>query len=173
MLKFTAPVIRTVALAAALGSFGFAAHAQTDSTDTTPTISQAPADKSMKHDMPHHGMMNVEKRISTLHDKLKITADEESEWATVAQTMRDNEAKIDELVQARHADPESMTAIDDMESYQKIVQAHADGLQNMAASFKALYEKMPEDQQKNADMVFGSFEGHGGPAAKHSKKHSS
>jgi hypothetical protein len=175
MLKFSAPVIRTVALAAALGSFSANAYAQADSTDTSmtntgaaSTDSQVSADKSVKS----HGMMNVEKRISTLHDKLKITPDEESAWATVAQTMRDNESKIDELVQARHANPASMTAVDDLESYEKIVQAHADGLQNMIASFKTLYTNMSQDQQKNADMVFGSFEGHG-PDSKHSKKHSS
>jgi hypothetical protein len=103
---------------------------------------------------------HVETRIKTLHDKLKITSDEESKWDDVAQTMRENETNISQLVEERHQNAESMTAVDDLQSYAKITQAHADALKKLASSFQALYESMPGDQQKNADMVFGDFEGH-------------
>jgi len=116
-----------------------------------------------------NGMARVEQRIKTLHAKLKITPDEENDWMTVAQTMRENEAEMAGLIDARHQNPQSMTAIDDLQSYQKITQAHADGLNKMISSFQTLYHDMPDAQKENADQVFGSFEGHG--ASNGHKKH--
>jgi hypothetical protein len=190
MLKITSPLFRAVALTALVGSFAFAApvHAQ-DSAEPAQNspMGQAPSDQpaadqaapaenqpvASKGHMDHkgeHGMMNVEQRIKTLHAKLKITSDQETDWNTVAQTMRDNETNIDQLIKARHANAASMTAIDDLQTYQQIAQAHADGLQKMASSFKTLYGDMSDDQKKNADTVFGSFEGRHHDH-KHGKKH--
>ena len=47
-----------------------------------------------------------------------------------------------------------MTAIDDLQSYEAIVDAHAQGIKKLAIAFKPLYASMPEAQQKNADLVF-------------------
>jgi iron-sulfur cluster repair protein YtfE (RIC family) len=115
-----------------------------------------------KHgEMRQAAMRNeVETRISTLHTKLKITPDQESAWNDVAQAMRDNESSVGTLVKDRHENAKSMTAVDDLESYEKISQAHADGLKKVVASFETLYNDMSPDQKKNADMVFGNFEGH-------------
>jgi protein CpxP len=188
MLKINTPVIRTVALAAFAGSLAFASpvHAQTADT-AQPAMEQAapaPSDQtttsstttttsttSMKGKHGMMGGMNVEGRIKTLHDKLQISAAQENDWNTVAQTMRENEASIHQLIEARHQDPNAMTAVDDLQSYQKIAQAHADGLQKLEASFATVYNEMSDSQKQNADMVFGKFEGH--DHGMHSKKHSS
>jgi len=166
MLKVSNPFIRTLALTAFISGFSFALplHAQSETTTTTTQTT------STKGSSATHGEMHVEQRIKTLHDKLKITAAQEDEWSKVAQTMRDNEATIGQLVQARHQDPESRTAIDDIKSYQQITQAHADGMSKMVSSFEPLYNDMSADQKKNADQVFGSFEGH--HHGKGMKKHS-
>lgn len=103
---------------------------------------------------------NVEDRIKTLHDKLKITSNEEQDWGVVAQTMRDNEATMHQLIEARHEAPESMTAIDDLQSYEKIAQAHVDGLKSLIPNFQTLYNEMTDAQKKLADAAFGNFEGH-------------
>ncbi len=181
MLKLNKTLMRTAALAAVIGSFAAASPFQTAraqdaapdamGTQTTAPVAQsAPALKSSDmHMKKHDGEMDVETRIKSLHDKLKITSSEETDWATVAQTMRDNESALHELVEARHQNGETMTAIDDLQSYQQIAQAHADGAQKMVAAFKTLYNEMSADQQKNADEVFGRFEGHRGG---HDKKHS-
>ena len=50
--------------------------------------------------------------------------------------------------------PQDMTAVQDLELYQKYAQAHVDGLKNLISSFDALYKSMPDDQKKNADEVF-------------------
>ena len=127
-------------------------HADEDS-NASPSTGETMSGKS-------HGMQKVEQRIKTLHDKLKITPQEENDWQAVAQTMRNNEAEITQLIMERHQNAAGMTAVDDLQSYQKITQAHADGLTKMISSFQTLYNDMSDSQKKNADEVFGRFEGH-------------
>jgi hypothetical protein len=114
----------------------------------------------------------VEERIQSLHDKLQVTSDQEGAWNDVAQAMRDNEASIHQAIQARWQNAKTMSAVEDLESYQKIAQAHADGLGKLISAFSTLYDNMSPTQQKNADQVFGQFEGHRGAmkAAAHGKK---
>jgi hypothetical protein len=95
-----------------------------------------------------------EGRIKHLHDQLKITPDQETEWTHVAQVMLDNASAIDGAVKNRTGMANGMTAIDDLRSYQTIVEAHAEGIKKLAIAFKPLYEAMPEAQQKHADAVF-------------------
>lgn len=97
----------------------------------------------------------VEQRIATLHASLKITPDEQSKWEAVAQAMRENASNMDKLVaEGRTTAPQNMTAIEDLEMYQKFAQAHVDGLKNLISSFSTLYSAMPDAQKKNADSVF-------------------
>jgi protein CpxP len=97
----------------------------------------------------------VEQRITDLHAALKITADEEKNWNGVAQAMRENARAMDTLVAAnRTTPPQSMSAVEDLKTYQKFAQAHVDGLKNLISAFGTLYDAMPDAQKKNADKVF-------------------
>ena len=93
-------------------------------------------------------------RIKRLHDRLGITAAEESQWSPVAKVMLDNASAMNEAVQNRVHMAGTMTAISDLKSYEAIVDAHADGIHKLAAAFAPLYKTMPEAQQKHADAVF-------------------
>ena len=107
----------------------------------------------------------VDQRIASLHKSLKITADEESAWNTVAQAMRDNAAAMQKLIEERDADAaKPMTAVDDLNSYQQFAQAHADGLKNLITAFDTLYNAMPDAQKKVADQVFASTRHQGAQA---------
>jgi protein CpxP len=100
----------------------------------------------------------VEARITQLHAQLKITPNEESKWNDVAQAMRDNAASMEKLVASKRAQaPQSLTAVDDLTTYEEFARAHLDGLKNLTSSFKSLYDVMPDAQKKNADQVFQSF----------------
>ena len=100
----------------------------------------------------------VEQRITSLHDKLQITAAEEANWKPVAQTMRDNAEAMQKLVAAKKAQsPANMTALDDMMTYQAFAQAHVDGLKQLNSTFKTLYDAMPVAQKAVADETFRSF----------------
>jgi carboxypeptidase C (cathepsin A) len=116
----------------------------------------------------HHKMMSpeemkdrVEDRITSMHTKLKITPEQEAEWNNVAQAMRDSESSISDMIKERHENAETMTAVQDLQSYQKISLAHADGLQKVIDTFSKLYDDMSDEQKATADTVFGNFEGHG------------
>ena len=97
----------------------------------------------------------VEQRIATLKAALKITPDQESKWNAVAQSMRDNAATMEKLVATKRAiPPEKSTAIEDLKTYQEFTQVRLDGLKNLTSAFKTLYDSMPAEQKKNADLVF-------------------
>jgi hypothetical protein len=103
----------------------------------------------------------VEDRITALKTALKVTPDQETKWSAIATAMRDNAAAMNKLVTAKRAvAPESMTAVDNLKTYQEFTQAHLDGLKNLTVAFVALYDTMPADQKKNADQVFMQY----GPA---------
>ncbi len=102
----------------------------------------------------------VEQRIATLHSALKITPDQDAKWKAVAQAMRENAAAMEKLEAETQKIPrQTMTAVDDLNMYQKFAQAHVDGLTNLIDDFKALYAAMPAAQRKNADAVFRSSGG--------------
>lgn len=100
----------------------------------------------------------VERHITELHAQLKITAAEEAQWKTVAETMRENAKNLDEAIDKRDATVVSATAIDSLTSYSKIAQVHADGVKKLASAFSGLYSVMSDAQKKQADDVFSHRE---------------
>jgi protein CpxP len=96
----------------------------------------------------------VEKHIKALHASLKITAAEESQWANVAQTMRSSAKELDAAIDKRKASLNSATAVDNLNAYGDIAQAHVDSVKKLAAAFGPLYSSMSDDQKKLADEVF-------------------
>jgi hypothetical protein len=108
----------------------------------------------------------VEQRIAGLHAALKITADEEANWSGVTKAMRDSAAAMQKLSSEQSAkDPATLTAVDDLKTYERFSQAHVDGLKALTASFEVLYGTMPDAQKKIADAVFHDA-GHRGHRAK-------
>jgi protein CpxP len=121
-----------------------------------------------------HQEDRVEVRIKEMHDKLKITAAQEEQWAKVEQTMREDAKVMDELTQTRADHAKDMTAIDDLKSYGEITAAHADGIKKLTPVFAALYDTLSDAQKKDADALFrhgahehgGHKHGHKAPADK-------
>jgi periplasmic protein CpxP/Spy len=86
--------------------------------------------------------------------RLNITPAEESLWNPVADTMRANTAAVDKVVDKRAATLASATAIDVLNAYADVAQAHADSVKKLSAAFAPLYAAMPDAQKKLADEVF-------------------
>ena len=62
-----------------------------------------------------------------------------------------------EMAQQSTADKvKTMTAVDNLQSYSAIVEAHAEGLKKFVPAFEALYASMSDAQKKNADTIFRS-----------------
>ncbi len=131
--------------------------AQAQSAGTDPTMVQAQPTSHWAR-TAHHRHETVEQRIASLHKALQITPGEEADWIAVAQAMRDNAAAMQKLVSDDAArDPETQTAVVELQTYQQFAQAHVDGLKNLISSFDNLYNSMPDTQKKVADAVFRSF----------------
>lgn len=119
----------------------------------TPAPSPATASADAKRDVA------VEKHIKELHATLKITPAEETQWSAVAATMRQNAREIDQAIDKRAANSANATAVDDLNAYADIAQAHANGVKQLASAFSGLYSVMSNGQQKEANEVF-SHRGH-------------
>ena len=96
----------------------------------------------------------VEARIKSLHAALHITAAQEPQWQAVADVMRNNATTTGALIQERAAKAKTMTAVDDLQSYEAITEAHAAGVKKLASAFETLYASLSDEQKKDADAAF-------------------
>jgi len=142
-------------------------QAQADSSTAAPAASAPPANTAAPKKV--HAKLSAtdqaEIRIKDLHGKLKITPDQETQWDAVAQAMRDNAATMEDLADKRKANAGSMNAVDDLNSYAEIAQAHADGVKNLIPPFEALYDTLSDEQKATADALF-EHKHHGGKKMK-------
>lgn len=75
-------------------------------------------------------------------------------WTKVADVMRDNARKMDEMNNVRLANAKTMNAVDDLNSYGEVVNAHADEIKKFAAAFTPLHASMSDAQKAGADELF-------------------
>lgn len=156
MTYFFAPVARSFAIASLTGAALLAGSvaptwAQTADGKDSKTPPAAAAATSTKPE-------TVEQRIVTLKAALKITPDQEPKWTAVAQAMRDSSVQMEKLVATKRAiPPEKTTAVDDLKTYQEFTEVRLEGLKKVNSTFKSLYDSMPAEQKKNADMVFEKY----------------
>lgn len=104
----------------------------------------------------------VERRIADLHERLKITSAEQPAFDAFADVMRSNAGRMDGLLQARRKGVATLTALDQMRSYQDLAQAHADDMRRLVPAFEHLYEGLSPEQKKLADTSFRNFAQTGG-----------
>ena len=136
---------------------------------TPPTTAAAPAAAAPTAQATKHSA-RVEAHIADLKKRLKITDAESKQWDDFAQVMRDNGTAMETALQERDAS-KGISAVQDLQSYAKIAQTHADGVQKLAAAFQPLYDSLSPEQKKNADTIFEQRR-HGREAAEHGKKKS-
>ena len=134
-------------------------------TATTPSPAAAPAATTPAAAPATHRDAMVERRITELHAKLKITPAEQKPFDDFAQAMRDNAARMDQLVSDRHTMVQTATAVDQLKSYSDMAQAHAEEVSHLVAPFSTLYAALSPEQKKMADQSFREFSN--GPAMRH------
>jgi periplasmic protein CpxP/Spy len=100
----------------------------------------------------------IDQRIAQMHQRLKITPEQEPAWQAFAQVMRDNMTSIEKAYADRRASVATMSAPDNMRDFAQIEQERAAGIQKLAGAFQTLYETMSDDQKKIADGMFRHYE---------------
>jgi hypothetical protein len=138
------------------------AYAQSPSSPPGEAPSSGASTAAMAKSDAKRDDMAVESHIKDLHAQLQITPAEETQWAAVAKAMRESAAETDKAIDKREALVNSANAVDNLNAYGDIAQAHADGVKRLAAAFGPLYASMSDDQKKVADAVFAhrAHEGH-------------
>jgi protein CpxP len=144
MLHLTPRIGNALTAATILGAVLFMLPADAVAQASPPT---APAAKAAPANP-------VEARIGSLHDALRITSAQEPQWQAVAEAMRDNAKTTGALIKERVAKAKTMTAVDDLHSYEAIADAHAAGLKTLTANFETLYASLSDAQKKSADAAF-------------------
>ena len=115
-----------------------------------------PQSKAAKQTVAPRTNAQVEARITQLHRELKITSAQQADWNKLAQAMRESAHDMSTLIQERNAAAKSkpMNAVDNLKNYEKIADAHAEGLKDVVPAFETLYDSMSPAQKKTADTVF-------------------
>ena len=96
----------------------------------------------------------VERRIRELHSQLRITPAEEAQWKQFADVMRENARDMDQAFMQRAQQFDTMNAVQNMQSYEQLAEAHAQRLQKLVPAFEKLYDSMTDQQKQVADQVF-------------------
>jgi periplasmic protein CpxP/Spy len=157
MFLRTISATRTLATAVLLGSIalscplaiaaGDSAGSMADTSAATAPATTAPTPSESSR---------VEARIKELHNRLHITAAQQTQWDNLVQVMRDNANAMYALEKQRGQNASDMTAVDAVKSYQEVIQAHEAGMEKFLPAFEALYESMSDSQKKVADAMFQS-----------------
>jgi hypothetical protein len=152
------PIARPLAFAALLGATLVAWQAnsaQAQSTGLTVTQLVPPAVQATP---PRPKRDTIDARLARLHADLQITPAQQPLWEPVARTLRANAADMEKRVAARRVrGTQYPTALEDLKIDQEFAKAHLDGLVDLTASFKTLYDAMPDTQKRIADKAFGNF----------------
>ena len=99
----------------------------------------------------------AERRISDLHSRLHITADQSPQWDKFAEIMRQNATEMDQSNQQRAEKLASMSAVDNMQSFAQLEQQRAQAMQRLVPAFQALYATLSEQQKATADQLFRNY----------------
>ncbi len=155
MANITTATARALGIPALLTIFALAlplpAAAQSTVTPKQTQTSAAPATTKTAH---RARKFDIDQYITNLHKQLKITPDQEGQWKQVADVMRQNSAAMQAAIKERAQSAKTMSAMENLQSYQKIVQTHEEALQRLTPAFQTLYDSMPDAQKKTADQVF-------------------
>lgn len=139
-------------------AFAQTAASPSASTPATPPAATAPATgatpSTTAPQLSKDIQAKVEAHIKELHAQLKITPQEDSEWNQFADVMRNNARDMQAAMQEREQQYPQMNALQNMESYQKLAETHAEHLEKLVNAFQSLYNALPDPQKKLADQAF-------------------
>ena len=148
--------IRLTLMPALVAGLFAAAPLMAQTTAATPATASAPAPAAASAPATHRDTM-VERRITELHAKLKITPAEQKPFDDFAQAMRDNATRMDQLVSDHRTMAQTATAVDQLKAYSDMAQAHAEEVSHLVTPFSTLYAALSPEQKKMADQSFRDF----------------
>jgi len=145
------PIIGAAAMLVPAAAFAQSTSATTSpTTATSATTSASSTNNSTASQTPEA----VTQRIQQLHQQLEITPAQQSQWSQFTQVMRQNAQDMRNAIDQRGAAMNTMSAVQNMQSYTQLAETHAQDMQRLSTAFDTLYKSMSPKQQQNADQVF-------------------
>jgi LTXXQ motif family protein len=95
----------------------------------------------------------LDRRIDMLRSQLGITTAQFPSWTAFAHAVRETALNGDALSAQRAAAVATMSAVDNMHDYARIVRAYADNIDMLTAAFDRLYLSLSATQRRTADAV--------------------
>lgn len=120
---------------------------------TTAPQTNAPAATAETAPRPSMAQM-VDQRIADMRSQLHITHAQEPQWGRFAAVMRSNARALDRAYRRRGERLDSMSALENMESYARIERRRAMDVQRLVPAFRALYASLTTEQRHAADELF-------------------
>jgi periplasmic protein CpxP/Spy len=139
---------------AALLALPVAAFAQSAAPATTAPSATTTSPMPAQTAPAQSAEQRVEMHIRQLHAQLQITPAEQPQWDQFAAIMRENARSMDHAFMQRAQQYPTMTAVENMRSYEQIATEHAADMQKLVPVFANLYNVMPAQQRRLADQVF-------------------
>jgi hypothetical protein len=96
----------------------------------------------------------VDQRIADMRSQLHITHAQEPHWDRFAAVMRSNARALDRDYRRRGERLDSMSALENMESYARIERRRSTDVQRLVPAFRALYASLTPEQRHAADELF-------------------
>jgi len=120
-----------------------------------PQATQGNAPAATAQGAPRETMSQmVDQRIADMRSQLHITHAQEPHWDRFAAVMRSNARALDRAYRRRGERIESMSALENMESYARIERRRAMDVQRLVPAFRALYASLTPEQRHAADELF-------------------
>jgi periplasmic protein CpxP/Spy len=120
-----------------------------------PALAQATNSERAADDqtLPAPAFDQTASRIKYLHDRLRITTEQEPLWEAVAQAIRDSAEGLTPLLKERLRAATNGGAPDLLRSYETLGDAQLSGLKKIITAFDPLYTGLSDSQKKIADAV--------------------
>jgi len=132
-----------------------ASLAQSAQAPAAPPAVSAGASPMTSHTVPGNSAeQRVEEHTKELRAQLRITPAEQPQWEQFANVMRENARAMDQVFAQRMQQYPTMNALQNMQSYERVAEAHAQHVQRLVTAFVNLYNAMPEQQKQLTDQVF-------------------
>jgi hypothetical protein len=105
----------------------------------------------------------VVQHIAELRARLHITPRQSQQWDQFAQVVRDDAKALDDLYWQRASQLGSMSAVQNLRSWERIEEARLQQMQNLLPAFQTLYDALSDQQKVEADRYFQHRSARAGP----------
>jgi hypothetical protein len=96
----------------------------------------------------------IDRRIRMLRQRLGISTAQLPLWDAVAHAVREDAQTTEAMLAQRAAAVANMSAVDNMDSYARVVRTYADNTERLAHAFYRLYVTLSPAQRHAADEFF-------------------